>query len=525
MRRLLWTRRIDRRAPSPSSVSLSSVRVSLGGHALAVVSGALVAAPFLFPACHALAWVSLLPLLVALERARSGREAALFGFSSGFVANFLGFYWLVHTIHVFGGFALPLAVFFYSCLTLYSASQFVLFAVGFRRLGPGPLGLAPPLLWTALEFLYPNLFPWRLANSQMRVPLLLQVGDLGGPYPLSFVLVWFSSSLLLLGKRPRRLAPLGACLGAVGLVLAYGSVRWTQVERALAASEPLRVALVQGNVSIEHKRDAAYFEVNVERYRELSRDVQDRVDLLVWPETVAQWWTPADARELAPNEHPFPDLRTHLVYGGLAYRYVEGRAEPETFNSAFHLGPDGRVLGRYDKHILMPFGEYLPGASLFPSLKELSPNTGDYTPGRGVVLFRLPRTAVGPLICYEDVVTDIPREATRAGAELLLNILNDAWFGDTAGPHEHLALALWRSVENRRYLLRAANTGVTSIVDPFGRVVDQLGTFEEGVLVAEVRPLRLRTLYTRMGDVFAWSVTAVLVLLLVRNLRQRRGGG
>jgi len=492
------------------------VRVSAGASA-----GVFVAAPFLEPRLHFVAWGAFAPLLWAVWRSRSAREAAAAGFAAGFVTNFAGFYWLVHTIHVFGGFPLPVAVFFYLCLTAYSALQFALYALGVRALGPGGWGIAPALMWTALEFLYPNLFPWRLAHSQFPLPVLIQSGDVAGPYLLSTALVWASVAATALVIEKRR-GPAAACAATVAAVALYGWFRIPQIEAAIAAAAPLRVALVQGNVSIERKRDAAFFDVNVEQYRSLSEDVQDAVDLLIWPETVAQWWTPTDARVLEPEQHPFPELRKYLVYGGLAYRWIDA-ARVEAFNSAFLVGPGGELLGRYDKHILMPFGEYLPGGRFFPALKKLSPATGDFTAGRGIQTFRLPGVTLGPLICYEDVVTGIPRKMTLAGAQVLFNILNDAWFGDSAGPHEHQALALWRAVENRRYLLRASNSGVTSIIDPLGRVVDELGTFREGVLVGTVHPLDLMTFYTRYGDVFAWgAVAATGALLLLAERRKSR---
>jgi apolipoprotein N-acyltransferase len=126
---------------------------------------------------------------------------------------------------------------------------------------------------------------------------------------------------------------------------------------------------------------------------------------------------------------------------------------------------------------------------------------------------------LGPLICYEDVVIGIPRAMTRAGAQILFNILNDAWFGDTAGPHEHLQLALWRAVENRRYLLRSSNSGITSVVDPLGRITAQLPTFREDVLVATVQPLSLMSFYTRYGDLFAWLLVIASVALVLTSSR------
>ena len=199
----------------------------------AAASGALIAACFLRFQLWPLAWVAFVPLLWALARAPTRRDAACVGMIAGLTTNLPAFYWLVYTIHVFGGFWYPLALFFYACLTLLTASEFVLFALAWRRSGPGPLALAAPLLWVSLEFLFPNLFLWRMANCQLRVPLLLQIGDITGPFGLSFVMVWISAALAELIAR-RRLVPLVAAVTAALALVLYGMWRLPIVERASA---------------------------------------------------------------------------------------------------------------------------------------------------------------------------------------------------------------------------------------------------------------------------------------------------
>lgn len=491
--------------------------------ALPAVGGVVSAAVFLDFRLHPLMWVAFVPLLWALPEAKTRRDAIRIGAVAGIFTNIPAFYWLVYTMHVFGGFPYPVSAFFYVCLSAYTSCQFVLFALGMHRLGPGPLGLSAPLLWVPLEFLYPQIFPWRLANSQFPVPVLTQIGDVTGPFGLSFAMAWFAAGLAQFLRDRRRRAPLIAACASVAAIAAYGAMRMPVIQAAVDAAPPVRVGLVQGNVGIVEKSDATYFEVNVEKYRELSLPLQDDVDLLIWPETVAQWWVPGNVERLEGKDNPFPELRRHLIYGGLGYdRNAAG--EIEKHNSAFLLGPGGELLGRYDKRILMPFGEYMPGASLIPALAELSPQTGDFTPGRRVVTLDVPgKVRVAPLICYEDVPADLARAMTRAGAEALLTMFNDAWFGATAAPYEHEALALWRAIENRRYFLRAGNAGVTGVIDPLGRVVGRLGLFTEETMRAEIRPLRIRTFYTEHGDVFAWAVVAAAAAALLGRWRRPAG--
>jgi len=491
------------------------------------VTGGVIAAAFLDFSLYPLAWVAFIPLLWTLTRVRTRRQAFWAGAVAGLATNIPAFHWLVYTMHVFGGFPYAVALFFYACLSAYSAFQFVLFALGMRLLGGGPLALTAPVLWVVLEFIYPNLFPWRMAHTQFLVLPLIQIGDLTGPLGLSFVIVWFSAGVAVLLREPRRWPPVAAALLAAGAVVLYGVVRMSTVRAAVDAAPVVRVALVQGNLGLVEKGNAAYFDVNLKTYQELTEPLQSTSDVLIWPETVVESWVQVGVTHLPAKFNPFPQLRRFLVYGGLAFE-DEAPNRYRKFNSAFLLAPGGEILGRYDKRILLPFGEYLPGASLLPALGKLSPHTGDFTPGERIVTLDVPGLVrIGPLICYEDVPPGIARAMTQYGAEALLTLFNDAWFGRSAAPYQHEALALWRAVENRRYFLRAGNAGVTGVIDPFGRSLGRLGLFAAGVLKAEIRPLHMRTFYTRYGDVFGWTVTLVVgawVAVAVWRARARAFG-
>lgn len=490
-----------------------SARDRLPSYLAAIVAGAAVAAPWLDFGLHRLAWVAFAPLLVAVWNADNRRDAAVLGGLAGLAANVPAFVWLVHTIDVFGGFPLVIAAFFYFCLSLYSASQFALFAAATFQIGPGVLALSAPVLWVALEFVFPNLFPWRMANSQLESPTLMQIGDLTGPYGLSFAIVWVSSALAA-WWRDRSAKPMAAALVAVALVFGYGVLRWGQIDSAVEASPPLRAGLVQGNVGIREKGNASHFEINIEKYRALSRSVEGRVDVLVWPETVSHEWIGRDKKRLTRRQHPFPGSTKPLIFGGLGYEYGEAD-EALRYNAAFLIDAQGVVLGRYNKQILLPFGEFLPLSSWIPFIKEISPNTGDFTAGSEIETLDLAGGArFAPLVCYEDVPARIARAMTARGANVLMTIFNDAWFGDSMAPYQHEAIAVWRAIENRRYFVRVGNAGDTGVVDPWGRVVERLPLFVEGVLVADIRLLDLRTFYTRYGDVFAWAVTVIALLWL-----------
>jgi apolipoprotein N-acyltransferase len=518
---------MGRTSPSPPQVrpladSAEALPLAHFVRLIPALSGALIAAGFLDSRFYPLAWVAFAPLLWALASARSGREVLITSVIAGVITNILGFYWLVYTIHVFGGFPYPVALFFFACLTAYSTIQFVLFGLAFARIGWGPLGLAPAAIWTTLEFLYPNLFPWRMAHTQFPVVSLMQIGDLTGPYGLSLVMVWASAAVVMLvsgGGRTfsRRVAPGAAVAATVAGIIAYGLGRISAVEAVMQTRPEVPVALVQGNVGIKEKGDVRYFDVNLERYRELTAVVQDQVALAIWPETVSLSWTAADSVVLDGETHPFPDVRTYLIYGGLAFRPTSS-GEVEEYNSAFLVSPEGELLARYDKQILMPFGEYLPFATWIPAIKQFSPHSGGFTAGHQARILHVPGVGrLGPLICFEDLPASIPRAMTLAGAEILFAIANDAWYGESAAPYEHQALALWRAIENRRYLLRINNTGVTSVIDPLGRVVAELPIFTAQVLSTWVRPMQIISVYTRVGDAFGWGVVVACAVLLARR--------
>lgn len=477
---------------------------------LAMCAGAaLIAVPFLDPRLWPLAWLGLVPLFGVAAHAATPRRAALLGLVTGFVVQIIGFHWIVTTITRFGGFPLPVALFFFSALALYSALPFAIAAATLRWAGPRAPLLLAAALWAAIEFLFPALFPWRIAHSQREVTLLLQTGDFAGPFLLSFVMAYAAAALV----RLPRLRPLAGPAIAVAAVLLYGAWRVPQIERAIAEAPAFRVGVVQGNLLLDEKRHRDLFESNVARYRRLSASIVPAPDLFIWPETVVEWGIPLETPTLRGLD-PYPGAPAPLLFGAVAYRDY-GR-EMEWFNSAFLRRPDGSIGGRYDKIVLMPFGEFIPFASLFPSLKELSPNTGDFHAGDGPGVVPVDdRARVGALICYEDLLAGHVRRTVGLGANLLAAMTNDAWFGESAALHEHDSLALWRAVENRRYLVRATNTGLSSVTDPLGRTVAALPKHQATAAGIDVHLLEITSPYQRFGDLFGWLCVALTVSLLI----------
>ncbi|HJK97271.1 MAG TPA: apolipoprotein N-acyltransferase [Polyangiaceae bacterium LLY-WYZ-14_1] len=515
-----------------------SRRVRLLRTALCVASGCLSFLGFSGFGLWPLAFVAFIPMMVALdlEPRPTNRAAIGLGLWFGFAAMAGGYHWLVDTIEVFGGFGKALSIAFAAVLFLYQAGLFGLFAwLWYRARGNGfPATIAAiPALATA-ELVYPMLFPYYYGASFHRLPVLMQVADLGGPLLVSAIATAVNGALYELGRARLRGEPLPRIGPAVGLgallfALGYGAYRIAEVDARVATAETLDVAMVQASMGIAEKR--ADPREGLRRHLRASVDAQsdpDRgpPDLVVWPESGYSWFIPEDEVDLSLR-YGLDPVETALLFGGLSRR--EHRGEPRAFNTAFLIDPDKRVLGTYDKTYLLAFGEYIPFGDELPVLYEISPNSGRFVPGSHVRPVVLDGVRMTVLICYEDILPAFVRGAVRTGSpDLLVNLTNDAWFGDTQEPWIHLALAKLRSVEHHRAMVRSTNSGVSAFIDPVGRVIDHSGVFTQETLRAEVPLLDDDTVYTALGNWPGWmSMGAVFWMAFLGRhpLRRRPAGG
>jgi apolipoprotein N-acyltransferase len=333
--------------------------------------------------------------------------------------------------------------------------------------------------------------------------------EVTGVYGLSALLVLFNMAvagvLVERGRRLRALVPALVVLTAlvVGLPLAG---RWRVA--ALAArpvAGRLRVALAQGNVEQDHKWDPVYQDETVARYRELTAAAAgERPALVVWPETATPFFfqEPGALRDevlaIATGNH------VHLLFGSPAARAgLDGTIE--VLNRAYLVSPAGREAGVYDKMQLVPFGEYVPYRSVLFFVDKIVTAVGTIVAGSTPTVFEVPGGRFGVVICYEDVFPTVTRRFLQGGADFLVNITNDAWYGRTAAARQHLAQATFRAVENRVPLVRAANTGISAVIDADGRVRWQSDLFETTWHAEEITWTGVRTFYARHGDVFAWA--------------------
>lgn len=487
------------------------------------LSAILLAAPYLEPRLFPLAWISFVPLFWSLNQA-TVRRALLYGWLMGFAAHLVGFYWLVYTISAFGGFPYAASVLVFMVYAALQGIQLALFALLVRLAGFGPLKIFPALFWVPLEFLFPLLFPWHVANSQVAFSWFVQSADLVGPYGASFIVVWGNAAIFhaWFAAEPKgvhRVLPAAYAALAVLVSIVYGAGRLQTVGEEMASAQKIAIASVQGNVDIDMKWNPALAQKNLAKHRELTAPVGP-VPLVVWPESAIEAFIPENLEMLPPEFMPaLKSERTFFIFGAKSYRGKPGEPGIKMFNTAFFTDARGRILSRYHKQVLLAFGEYLPFSRILSVLPAM-PFADGFTPGPGPVAFHMTRgIRIAPLICYEDLMPFLSRKfVSEARANLLVNLTNDAWYGRSVGPWQHLWLSQSRAIETRRSLLRVTNTGVTSLIDAKGELVSTLPMFSAAVMQTDVEILNGETYYVRFGDWFAWTLTAIAGAIVFLNL-------
>ena len=460
-----------------------------------------------------LAWVAMVPALWAIERAPSRKRALLLGWLTGTVANVGGFYWITSLLTRFAHLPLPVALLGLLLLCAYQGVVFLLFAWAVRsvrrisreRLGAAlPMVLIAPVAMVTFEILVPFVFPWYLAITQAWVTPVIQVADLTGPVGVTALLMIVSGAIydVAFDATPRRKLVSGvAAVAVVALALGYGFVRIGQVQAARAEAPGLMVGVVQGNIPFDEKginhRELAARQLADQQARSAALEAGevagvDRfgaplpeprgADLIVWTESSFPYALPRDLTVPGGGGTDLPEDRAARIKRGFSAPLIFGAITRDTskpddypYNTALMLDRAGRFVGRFDKIFLLVFGEYIPGLETFPFVRKLVPRAaGHFHRGKQIVTFPLEHDGqtyrLGPLICYEDILSDFGRELAALHPNLLVNITNDAWFGDSAEPWEHMALSVYRAVELRSDLVRSVNTGVSAYIDATGKV-------------------------------------------------------
>ncbi len=497
---------------------------------LAVLAAILIAAPWWSPStlfCAVAGWGTAAALVFLAQQKKHAYRRA---YMAGVLIHPFAFYWLWNTIAEFGGFSLPATFAIFSLFALLSPLQFLLFVFVVRNLPQffQKAGISTASAWFVSEVLSIRIFPWNLGHTQIAFTPFAQLAELGGSLLLSFVMLWIAELTL---SRDTSIFCRRLCISTILIfVLGFGLMRSQEIERELSdllkendGQGHISVALTQGNIGLHDKHNPDLSEFNVRKYFELSRPYFKPDSLILWPETVVMDWIYAGLGNAQRDKRlPVPLNGAALITGAPSFQDKE-----HMYNSALAILSDGKMPSPYHKQILMPFGEYTPFGELFPWIKEINASAGDFARGVGPQLLQIPSSnsnnvKVAALICYEDVVPELSARAAREGAEILANMTNDAWFGKSIAPLQHHLIASFRTIETRRYLLRATNTGLTAIVDPLGRTISQLPIYTEGVLSAEVALLRRQTLYSSLLQHDLPRLLALFLLALALVLRIRR---
>lgn len=469
---------------------------------------------------------------MALSRDVSGVRAVRLGAITGIVSSLGIVYWTARVVEQFGGGSpsVSLAVMVLLCLALSSFSSLFSWTVWhwLRWMGPPALLLAP-VAWVAIEVLraYTFLrFSWCLLGYSQHTNLpFIQLARYTAVYGVSFLVAGVSAVLAYLaieGKAARRKTVSLAAAGALGIVWAHGV--WL-MGQPVAETGRIRVGLVQASILQDEKWARGQAWEHLDRHLILTRlAVSQGARLVVWPESAVPLYfdrSPELADEL---RRLVRDTGIHLLFGNDDRE--DGADGPyRVWVGAKMLSPDGDLSLRYHKMRLVPFGEYVPFQSLLTlggrRVKKLVHEVGEFTPGRSPTLGAVDGHQLGAFICYEAIFPDLVRQFAMRGADLLVNVTNDGWYGRSSAPYQHLAMASFRAVENGTYLVRAANTGITAVVDPRGRVVERTQLFETTALVRDVPFVPASTFYARHGDVFAWACFAAAAGLTLATLRER----
>ena len=444
-------------------------------------------------------------------------------------------YWVTRVMAMYGGLSAWVAVLINALLIGYMALYLTVFTLVVRRITTisGSSGLlVAPFAWVTIELGRTYVltgFPWVLLGySQSSVLPIAQLASLFGVYSVSLLVASVSATLALIAVRPpnaRRYTPAAVAIAIVIGVAVWGSRRVAASELT-HVGEPIRVGLIQGNVDQGEKWDPARASAIFQEYLRMTRQaIAQGAQFVVWPESSTPFYFEEDlggadmVRNIARTSH------VPILLGSDQIEWhVEGnrRTASKYYNSAFLVRADGTTAGSYRKMHLVPFGEYVPLKELLFFAGPLVEAVGPFSAGSDPALLPVAGHRISVAICYEVVYPALIRQFIARGSELLTTITNDAWFGNTSAPYQHFEQASMRAIEEGRYLVRSANTGISGIVDPYGRVLERTDIFQAAVLVGEARFLQTSTFYARHGDILAYASLVITIAALAIGRRSRK---
>jgi apolipoprotein N-acyltransferase len=510
--------------------------------ALAIASGLAVALAFPNFDFNFAAWVAFVPLLYAID-GESPRKVFLYAWFQGFACYVASLYWIAITLQHFADVRVVLAiipmVLLAGVVALFTAAAFGMAALIAARLRFS-LVVTLPIVWAAVEWIhtyFPIGFPWNLLGYAAYQNLtLIQFAEFTGIYGVSALIVLFNVVIFTVVFRRGTPRLQGISLGVLSAVVAaawvFGALRIGELKNE-RSGRSLKFAMVQGNIAQSIKWDPHFRESSFSVYvQQTEAAARLGADLIVWPEAAAAFFFqpteqyPAAFADDAPYRQRLlqlaADTGNPILFGAPALATEDGRLG--FYNRAYLVSGGGAITAWYDKMQLVPFGEYVPLRSVLGYfVNRVVAGFGDMFAGRQQTIFDLKGARLGVLICYESIFPNLARTAVNRGADILVNITNDAWYGESSAPYQLLAMAAMRAVETKVPMVRVANTGISAVIGPSGQITARTPLFKRGTEIERVYFTPRRTVYTIVGDLFAeicFALTAIaLVIACVRPRR------
>jgi apolipoprotein N-acyltransferase len=473
--------------------------------------------------------ICLSPLLFWLSGAATARQAFGRGLLSGMVFYVLQLYWIVAVLSTFGGLPWILSALSLLLLAFYMSIYLGLFSCCFylldRKAGFWLWLPAVPCIWVGLDWVrswFISGFPWMdFGYGLWSVPGALQTADLFGHHFLTFMIVLINLVLYLFICRRfsmvQRMSSAAVVLILLSCGLLYSKTRWTEILDLIDDAAVAEVGIVQGNIEQGKKWSPEERVKTVDSYLRLSEPllVEKSPDLIVWPETALPFY-PRGNDLIKPVKAFLTGSGTTLLTGAPWYEIIDwDKRQFEYFNGAFMLSETGEPGGHYFKSHLVPYGEYVPLKKYMPFLAPLVEAAGDFTPGVVGSPLEAGRVKAGVLICYESIFPDIGRRWVENGANVLVNLTNDAWYGKSSAPYQSWAMTVLRSVETRRSLVRSANTGISGVIDPLGRIKSESELFVAWADTIEIPLMTQRSAFVAGGFLFGPICAAAGMLICI----------
>ena len=481
-----------------------------------------------------LAWISIVPLLVLSAELKSLKQSFILGFISGFVHFMTLLYWVTVAMKQYGNMPILLSamVLILICAVLSLYVGVVASITSYVGLKDIKSIFVIPGLWIGLEFIrgyIPHLgFPWCLMGySQHNVQVISQLSAVTGIYGISYIILLVNCCVahffIVKNKYERTTFHIAVIsIFALASVIVIGTWRISLFKEKEDAV--LRVSVIQPSIDQSVKWDRSYQSSTMKLYGELTLSCFPfKPEIIVWPETAVPFFLQEQMQYASQIQDMALESNSIIILGSPAYNKEEKDSDTEYYNRAYYITGSSGIADYHDKVHLVPFGEYMPLADKLPFLKKLVPVAGSFVPGDKLIPLKGDSyVSPGILICFEAIFPDLSRTYAENDANLLVNITNDAWFGRTSAPYQHLAMTKLRSIETGLSIIRAANTGISALILPSGKVVQQSGLFERTVLNGELPVInKNQTPYVRMGDWFLAVSAGVAVLLLLTGYRKR----